>query len=605
MKSMCPQNRRARLYFSLALVLLLLSAGISAQTKKAAAKKPVAKKAASSTKDAKKPAAKASSKQTTAKKGTKSDPRKDKASAKKDTKKASAKDKARERDSKNAKNSKDDKNAKGKSTAKSRAESRREAAERRKAEEARRQAALAEKRRREQAAREARARKLAFERSLRTATVENIANDNPEGEDLAIRRAAVDALGNHAGTVVVMEAKTGKVVTIVNQEWAIKHGFKPCSTIKLVTGVAGINENIINDEGEIKSSRMELDDALAYSSNSYFQRVGVNMGSSKMIDYAKRLGLGERTGINVEGENPGRLPYGNSNARIYSHGDDFEVTPLQLAVMVSAISNGGKKVIPQVQKTRVEKAGFQPVVKQPVSLPQNSIEGVIPGMIGAAEYGTARRGVDASMGVAGKTGSCISKGSWVGLFASVAPVEDPKYSVVVITRGQGERGKYAAAIAGKVYQSLAGRMTRNPDINIARKSLKPKHTADPKTVTEEEEDDSDSPEAVRDEEQAPIIVGASQTRTVAADSAQGDGLNASAEEAENRPTATVKQVQPAFTPQKKLVQKTTQSKPRFKPVVIEFDRSGADTETADSEAGSTNNGERPRVVERPRIVKNK
>lgn len=55
-------------------------------------------------------------------------------------------------------------------------------------------------------------------------------------------------------------------------------------------------------------------------------------------------------------------------------------------------------------------------------------------MMGAAEYGIARRGMDQNLGVAGKTGSCIDKGSWVGLFASVAPIEAPKYAVAVITR---------------------------------------------------------------------------------------------------------------------------------------------------------------------------
>ena len=63
--------------------------------------------------------------------------------------------------------------------------------------------------------------------------------DDPTGEDLQIRAAAVDALGNHAGTVVVMEAQTGKIVTIVNQDWAIRKSFKPCSTIKLVTATGG------------------------------------------------------------------------------------------------------------------------------------------------------------------------------------------------------------------------------------------------------------------------------------------------------------------------------------------------------------------------------
>ncbi len=121
-----------------------------------------------------------------------------------------------------------------------------EVAKQRAAQEARRQAVLEEQRRRQQAIREAQARKLAFERGLRTETVENITNDNPEGEDLEVRRAAVNALGTHAGTVVVLEPQTGKVLSIVNQDWAIRKSFKPCSTIKLVTAIAGINENVID-----------------------------------------------------------------------------------------------------------------------------------------------------------------------------------------------------------------------------------------------------------------------------------------------------------------------------------------------------------------------
>src|SRR5690606_5476024 len=150
-------------------------------------------------------------------------------------------------------------------------------------------------------------------------------------------------------------------------------------------------------------------------------------------------------------EYAGKLPYGNSNPRIYSHADDFEVTPLQLAVMVSALSNGGERVVPFIPKTRTEKISYKPHSKS-IGLPMDRVKLMLPGMMGAASYGTARRGVDASMGVAGKTGSCIGKGTWVGLFASVAPVQDPMYSVVVITRGQGERGRYAAAVAGKVYE---------------------------------------------------------------------------------------------------------------------------------------------------------
>jgi beta-lactamase class D len=363
-------------------------------------------------------------------------------------------------------------------------------------------AALEEKRRRDQAIRAAQAKKRALENSFRNETVSNILKDDISGEDMEIRRAAVNALGSHAGTIVVMEAQTGKILTMVNQDWAIRKSFKPCSTIKLVTAVAGLDKNLIDSDGSIRNKRFRLDltDALAYSNNSYFQLVGSNLGSETMISYAQRLGLGQPTGINADGESIGRLPFGNNNARIYSHGDDTEVTPLQLGVMVSAISNGGKVIIPQIPKSKVQKTAFRGYLRRTISLPKEDLQGVIPGMIGAAEYGTARRGVDATLGIAGKTGSCIEKGSWVGLFASVAPVADPQYSVVVITRGQGERGKYAAAIAGQIYNVLGKRMN-NGNKNLAKVPLilKPQPKVNAVTSAQidtdegEDSDDADTP----------------------------------------------------------------------------------------------------------------
>ncbi len=412
----------------------------------------------------------------------------DKKSAVKDNKKSSSTDK---------------KKAKSKADLQKEAEAKRlaklEEARQYAIQEARRQAALEEQRRRQQAILEARARKLAFERGLRTETVENITNDNTDGEDLEIRRAAVNALGTHAGTVVVLEPQTGKVLTIVNQDWAIRKSFKPCSTIKLVTAIAGINENLIDKDGNISRRRfpMNLDDALAYSNNSYFQNVGVELGSSKLISYAQTLGLGQLTGINADGETSGKLPFGNNNSRIYSHGDDFEVTPLQLAVLVSAISNGGKVIVPQIPRTKIEKANFRGQMRRTITLPQENMKEVIPGMIGAATYGTARRGVDSTMEVAGKTGSCIANNSWVGLFASVAPIENPKFAVIVITRGEGERGKYAAAVAGKVYAALRGRIEVNKDNkNLAHipLELKPQSKVNAKIAAQldsDEDEDSD------------------------------------------------------------------------------------------------------------------
>ena len=520
MKLMFPKLSIVASVLALVFLSLLLTGSISAQSKKAiAAKKPQVH-----SKDAKKERARRVTKD------SKQNPKQT----------AKEKEKARLADAKARKDPK-----KG-------AESKRAAAERRHKEEERRQAILAEKRRREQAAREARARKLAFERGLRTETITNISRDVTDGEDLNVRVAAVNALGQHAGSIVVMEAQTGKVLTIVNQDWAVRSTIRPCSTIKLVTGVAGLNEGVISKEnGSVRNiaTRRNLDDAVAFSDNAYFQRVGSQLGNAKLAAYGRQLGLGEPTGLNVPGEAAGKLPFNNNNARIYSHGDDTEVSTVQLAVMVSAITNGGHRVLPRIPRNDVEKTKFQPFYRANVELPQQNVRRMIPGMMGAAEYGTAHRGMDQNLGVAGKTGSCIDKGSWVGLFASVAPIEKPKYAVAVITRGPGERGKYAAAVAGQVYRALSQQIVRT-DRNLAQTEfhLKTKTNIDAQTaakLTDAEGDDADENSAdmagVKDDSRNVIIV----------------------------PSAP----RPAASP-KKLITKTGNSKPIFPPVVITYDKDG-------------------------------
>ncbi len=504
-----PEKCLAKIYAAVVLVFLLFAADSTAQTgkkpsvkdnKKIASAKSGDRKKADKDKTAAKPSKKLSAKEERAEK----EKLKKAAQVKSDKESKSKQADAKKSDKNKAEKNRDDKN-KAEDKKRAAEEARRRAvedAERRADNEERRRAILAEQQRRAQLAREAQARRIAFERGLRSETVENIAHDNIEGEDLEVRAAAVNALGNHAGTILVMEAQTGKVLSIVNQDWAIRHSFKPCSTIKLVTAVAGINEKVINSDGRINERRfpMVLDDALAYSNNSYFQNVGAELGNAKMISYAQMLGLGSPTGINADKETGGRLAFGNNNARIYSHGDDFEVTPLQLGVVVSALSNGGKVLVPHIPKNKFEKANFRGAMRYQLNLPNNNFRNVLPGMIGAAQYGTARRGIDASLAVAGKTGSCIGQGSWVGLFASVAPVENPKYAVVVITRGQSERGKYAAAIAGNVYQSLRNRLTENGSQNLAKipLELKPQTKINAKTSAKiddaegEESEDNDA-----------------------------------------------------------------------------------------------------------------
>lgn len=480
------------------------------------------------------------------------------------TRKSAAKSSAKSKQT--AKNTKDAKSkAAEKSKKPSRAELAKQAAERREAakrEAERRAAALAEKRRRDALVREARRRQLEFEQGLKNETLANISRDNTVGEDLEVRRAAVSALAGHAGTVVVLEPQTGKVLSIVNQEWAIHKGFKPCSTIKLVTGAAGLNENAIDEEGEIRSRSfpVDLDDAIAHSNNSYFQRVGTSLGNSRMISYAKALGLGEPTGLNVENEYAGKLPYGNNNPRIYSHGDDFEVTPLQLAVLVSEISNGGKKIIPQIPRTSIEKTNFRGAMRGEVDVPKDKLQRLLPGMIGAVSYGTARRSNASDIGAAGKTGSCIAEGTWVGLFASVAPVVNPKLAVVVIMRGSNARGKYASAIAGKIYAALGSRFSQDDRQDMIAKlplELRPHPKVNAKTsalVDNDEGEESDEGDDVN-------------TPTIKKEIAKRSNPKKGSDEVVESPKNTV--VTPVVkTPEKVYEKPQTKTAPLFPSVVI-------------------------------------
>jgi hypothetical protein len=403
----------------------------------------------------------------------------------------------------------------------SRLEARREA-------ERRRREAIEAARRAEIARQAAIARQRAADQGLRDEAMANIAKDSTTGEDMEVRRVAVAALGNRAGTVVVMDPKTGQVYTVVNQEWALRRGFKPCSTVKLVTGLAGLTEKVIDPAStvNISSNSLDLTDSLAYSNNGYFQNVGGRVGFERMIQYARELGLGERTGINFPSEYQGRVPVYKSGYAVNhmcSHGDDFEVTPIQLANMVSAISNGGKLMVPRLPRTPEETFKFKPEVKRKLNIPQEALLRMLPGMIGSVNYGTGKGAYDSMLPAAGKTGTCIGQGSWLGLFGSFAPVGNPRLAVVVVTRGSGERGRVAAGIAGKIYKGLESRFgvlsngRGNERIATTPVDMTPRPKIDARTaaaISDEEEGDTGAEPGGVTTDSLPSTSGASKNKSV-------------------------------------------------------------------------------------------
>ena len=347
---------------------------------------------------------------------------------------------------------------------------------------------LLEARRRAEAARRAAiARQRAIDNALRNEVQSFIAKDNLTGEDPEVRRVAVNALGHHAGTVVVMDPMTGRVYSVVNQEWALRRGFKPCSTIKLVTGVAGLAENAIplmDTAGD--GYRLDLTSALAHSDNPFFQQVGTRIGSEKMVNYARELGLGEKTGLNVPFEFAGKLPEikaGVVERRMFSHADGFQVTPLQLGTLVSAMANGGRLLVPQIPHSPKEATKMAPKVRRHLPITTDVWQRMVPGMVGAVNYGSGRKAYDPTQTVAGKTGTCIGDGGWVGLFTSYAPLANPRLAVVVITQGTDARRHFPAAVAGEIYRQLNHRFGTAINLQVAS------------TLDDEEKEVADAEEA--------------------------------------------------------------------------------------------------------------
>jgi len=182
------------------------------------------------------------------------------------------------------------------------------------------------------------------------------------------------------------------------------------------------------------------------------------------------LGLGEKTGINVPFEFPGKLPEVKPDVlerRMFSHADGFAVTPLQLGTLVSAMANGGKLLVPQIAHNAKEANKMGVKVRRQLPITTDVWQRMIPGMVGAVNYGTARKSYDPTQTVAGKTGTCIGDGGWVGLFTSYAPLANPRLAVVVIAQGTDGRRHFPTAVAGEIYRQLNHRFGTAINLQVA------------------------------------------------------------------------------------------------------------------------------------------
>ena len=297
--------------------------------------------------------------------------------------------------------------------------------------------------------------------------VDPTVGDNVDGDDLTVRRAAVAALGGMNGSVVVVDPSDGRILTIVNQKLALASGFIPCSTIKLVTSLAALSEHVVERETPVRIGRyltFDLDNAIARSNNEYFGVLGQRLGYDRVMHYARMLGLGERAGLDIPGEEPGSVPDGPPKAGgmvlMTAYGEGFLVTPLELAALLSAIANGGTLYYLQYPRSETDGSGFTPQVKRTLELAPNGIPDLRVGMREAVDFGTARSAAyDPNEPILGKTGTCTDFRfySHMGWFGSFNEVSAHQLVVVVMLMGtHAVSGGVAASVAGAIYRNLSG-----------------------------------------------------------------------------------------------------------------------------------------------------
>jgi cell division protein FtsI/penicillin-binding protein 2 len=196
------------------------------------------------------------------------------------------------------------------------------------------------------------------------------------------------------------------------------------------------------------------------------------LGGERLSERLKSFGFGEGTGVDLWGEDPGRVPpyeeWSGSSIGNIPVGQGLTVTPVQLAAGYAALANGGLKVTPYVAKTAASgEPGHRVISKRTSSIVRKMLQGVveegtghlarIPGYTVAGKTGTAQK-VDPETGLYGD--------EYVTSFIGFAPAENPEYlALIAVDEPQVEVwGEVVAAPAfRKVMSFTLGHFNLAPD----------------------------------------------------------------------------------------------------------------------------------------------
>ena len=334
--------------------------------------------------------------------------------------------------------------------------------------------------------------------------------------------AAVSETGAKGGQVVVLDARTGQVLAMASvpvydtqnpvtgtvPNPPVQAMFEPGSANKVVTFAGALDRGIITPEtvlevpGSIQVADRVIHDAwshgivkytaagvLAKSSNVGTLMIAQRLGGPTFYDYERKFGIGTRSGIELPGEIPGRLPapsqWSGSTFGNLPIGQGVSMTALQLASMYQTIANDGVRVPPSIVQeidapdgtvTRTPaRTGIRVVSTAAARTVRLMLEAV------TQKGGTAPSAAIDGYRVAGKTGTaqkinphcgCYSNGGYWATFAGITPADDPQFVVsVVIDDAKG--GLHGGAVAAPVFKTVAS-------YALAQRGVAPTGTASPK-----------------------------------------------------------------------------------------------------------------------------
>ena len=323
-----------------------------------------------------------------------------------------------------------------------------------------------------------------------------------------------------AAAAVVINPKTGEILAMVSRpafnpnlfnggisskDWnllnenpyhpmdnkAIAGEYPPGSTFKIITGTAALELGKVTPEEKILDTGthwiipkgnaagealgwINFREALSKSDNVYFYEMGNRLGIDNLEKYARMFGLGEVTGINLPGESEGLVANRRYKEKVYNEdwylsetfdaaiGQGFQLaTPLQMAMVMGQIANGGHRYKPNlvskiiapngevIKTVAPEEVGKITISDYNLNLIRESLREV------GLEGGTAANAFqDFPISIAGKTGTAEnSQGSDHGWFVAYGPYEDPRVAVAVIVEQGGYGSSSAVPIAKKILEA--------------------------------------------------------------------------------------------------------------------------------------------------------